>query len=110
MKYSNSLKLKYFRNRMEEYIKEIDELKQLYVKVCSEKEQSSTEKEKIEKRLDELSAQFETLDKQYGAVVKGRYLHYDILLNVIKIICNCKFCRKRRIGHYSNQYKKRNEC
>lgn len=56
---------------MEEYIKEIDELKQLYVKVCSEKEHSLNEKEKLEKRFDELSAQFETLDKQFGTVVKG---------------------------------------
>lgn len=56
---------------MEEYVKEIDELKQLYVKVCSEKEHSLNEKERLEKRLDELSAQFETLNKQYSTVVKG---------------------------------------
>lgn len=95
---------------MEEYIKEIDELKQLYVKVCSEKEQSLTEKEKLEKRLDELSAQFETLDKQYSTVVKGRYLDHAILLNSIKIIWICKLCRKRRNGHYFNKYEKRNKC
>jgi len=59
---------------MEEYVKEIDELKQLYVKVCSEKEHSLNEKEKLGKSYDELSAQFETLDKQYSTVVKG-YLH-----------------------------------
>lgn len=59
---------------MEEHVKEIDELKQLYVKVCSEKEQSLNEKEKLEKQFDELSAQFETLDKQYSTVVKGRLL------------------------------------
>lgn len=59
---------------MEEHVKEIDELKQLYVKVCSEKEQSLIEKEKLEKRFDELSAQFETLDKQFGTVVKGEIL------------------------------------
>lgn len=64
----------FIRNRIEEYIKEIDELKQLYVKVCSEKEHSLNEKEKLEKRIDELSTQFETLDKQYGTVVKGMYL------------------------------------
>lgn len=56
---------------MEEYIKEIDELKQLYVKVCSEKEHGLNEKEKLRKSFDELSAQFETLDKQYGTVVRG---------------------------------------
>lgn len=61
----------FISNRMEEYIKEIDELKQLYVKVCSEKENSLNEKERLEKRYDELSSQFETLDKQYGTVVKG---------------------------------------
>jgi len=59
---------------MEEYVKEIDELKQLYVKVCSEKEHSLNEKEKLGKSYDELSIQFETLDKQYSTVVKG-YLH-----------------------------------
>lgn len=66
---------------MEEHVKEIDELKQLYVKVCSEKENSLNEKEKLEKRFDELSNQFETLDKQYGTVVKGNYiriLHFYI--------------------------------
>ncbi|KAE9521995.1 hypothetical protein AGLY_017600 [Aphis glycines] len=47
-------------NRMEEYIKEIDELQQLYVKVCSEKENSLNEKEKLEKH------------KQYGTVVKEK--------------------------------------
>jgi len=62
-----------YRNRMEEYVKEIDELKQLYVKVCSEKEHSLNEKERLEKRFDELSSQFETLDKQYGIIVKGMY-------------------------------------
>lgn len=56
---------------MEEYVKEIDELKQLYVKVCSEKEHSLNEKEKFEKRFDELSSQFEILNKQYDIVVKG---------------------------------------
>lgn len=59
---------------MEEYVKEIDELKQLYVKVCSEKEHCLNEKEKLEKRFDELSAQFETLDKQFGTIVKGEFL------------------------------------
>jgi len=58
---------------MDEYIKEIDELKQLYVKVCSEKEHSLNEKEKFEKHLNELSVQFETLDKQYSTAVKGWY-------------------------------------
>lgn len=62
-----------YRNRMEEYVKEIDELKQLYVKVCSEKEHSLNEKERLEKRFDELSSKFETLDKQYGTTVKGMY-------------------------------------
>jgi len=62
-----------YRNRMEEYVKEIDELKQLYVKVCSEKEHSLNEKEILEKRFDELSSQFETLDKQYSIIVKGMY-------------------------------------
>lgn len=62
-----------YRNRMEEYVKEIDELKQLYVKVCSEKEHSLNEKERLEKRFCELSSQFETLDKQYGSIVKGMY-------------------------------------
>lgn len=56
---------------MEEYVKEIDELKQLYVKVCSEKEHSLNEKEKLEKHSDELSSQFETLNKQYEIVMKG---------------------------------------
>ncbi|XP_060862176.1 putative leucine-rich repeat-containing protein DDB_G0290503 isoform X1 [Metopolophium dirhodum] len=60
------------KNRMEEYVKEIDELKQLYVKVCSEKEHSLNEKERLEKRFDELSSQFETLDKQYGTIVKEK--------------------------------------
>lgn len=62
-----------FRDRIEEYIKEIDELKQLYVSVCSEKEHCLLDKEKIEKRFDELSARFETLDQQYGSVVKGMW-------------------------------------
>jgi len=62
-----------YRNRMEEYVKEIDELKQLYVKVCSEKEHSLNEKERLEKRFGELSSQFEILDKQYGSIVKGMY-------------------------------------
>lgn len=56
---------------MEEHVKEIDELKQFYVKICSEKEQTLIEKEKLEIRYNELSAQFETLDKQFGTVVKG---------------------------------------
>lgn len=56
---------------MEEFVKEIDELKQLYIKVCSEKEHSLKEKEKLEKHLSEVSSQFETLDKQYASVVKG---------------------------------------
>lgn len=62
------------RDRIEEYIKEIDELKQLYVSVCSEKEHCLLEKDKLGKRFDELSAQFETLDKQYGSVIKGKCL------------------------------------
>jgi len=59
---------------MEEYIKEIDELKQLYVKVCSEKEHSLNEKETLGKNLNELSIQFETLRKQYSTLVKGGLL------------------------------------
>lgn len=56
---------------MDEYVKEIDELKQLYVKVCSEKEHSLNEKEELEKHFKELSFQFETVNKQLGIVVKG---------------------------------------
>ncbi|XP_050419886.1 putative leucine-rich repeat-containing protein DDB_G0290503 [Adelges cooleyi] len=63
---------KKLQNRMEEYVKEIDELKQMYVKVCSEKENCLNEKEKIERRLDELNCQFTTLDKQYELVVKEK--------------------------------------
>lgn len=65
---------------MEEYVKEIDELKQLYVKVCSEREHTFNEKEKLEKHLNELSTQFETLNKQYGTVMKGGYLYVILLL------------------------------
>lgn len=61
---------------MEEYVKEIDELKQLYVKMCSEKEHSLNEKEKCETRLNELSTQFETLSKQYSTILNGRYLNF----------------------------------
>lgn len=69
---------------MEEYVKEIDELKQLYIKVCSEKEHSLNEKEKLEKHFSELSAQFESLDKQYGIVVKGGYINN--INNIILIL------------------------
>lgn len=65
---------------MEEYVKEIDELKQLYVKVCSEREHTFNEKEKLEKHLNELSTQFETLNKQYATVMKGGYLYITLLL------------------------------
>lgn len=63
---------------MEEYVKEIDELKQLYVKVCSEKEHSLNEKDKLEKHSDELSSQFEILNKQYEILMKGE--KYILLL------------------------------
>lgn len=58
---------------MEEYVKEIDELKQLYVKVCSEKEHSLNEKEKLETHLNELSSQLEILNKQYSIIMKGEF-------------------------------------
>lgn len=65
---------------MEEYIKEIDELKQLYVKVCSEKETSLDEKQKLKTLYDEQSAQLEMIKKQYEAVMKGGYLWYTSFL------------------------------
>ncbi|VVC33896.1 Hypothetical protein CINCED_3A019370 [Cinara cedri] len=68
------------KNRMDEYVKEIDELKQLYVKVCSEKEHSLNENEKLEKRFDELSAQFETVNKQFTTVLKEKE---ELAINII---------------------------
>ncbi|XP_050538610.1 putative leucine-rich repeat-containing protein DDB_G0290503 isoform X2 [Daktulosphaira vitifoliae] len=64
--------MKQLQNRIEEYIKEIDELKQMYVKLCSEKENSLNEKEKMKKNFDVLNSQFQTLDKQYALVIKEK--------------------------------------
>ena len=60
----------------------IIDLKQIIVKsenyeeefvrnLCESTINERLEKERLEKRFDELSSQFETLDKQYGTVVKG---------------------------------------